>query len=543
MANPAKVIPLAASIDNILSNLLKNTAASIARKLGEIANGYSTSTFLPSTVNDDSRYIEALIKSQETSANKFNELPLQLRSQFSKQLLELLLESQANQIQHKLKDIRKVFEQKNLANIFSREETYNILIEGQQRYRLLVLVSPPNISPNCPSSLQYDLPIELPEKLKAFLHNDYPLNSELCPVEFYSDYFLRSVSHTDVLQLQQILALVPTVVLHSKITDYEVYFHVNFWHPQNSNIARISLPAWNWEEIKESLEAADHDDIRAIRTIRQIIVTIHQLLAAFITDWYYLHLNHTYEPQLFHLESEFALGRWSSDLLKPYIDTIKDIYLHQKQGYEENLQQVTDDQYAEADEQGNGVEKLIITGEDWRIGEQETHTLSTKSGIYYSKLRYLLSERNWKEADEETSKIMLNLATQYRKELHLEQPIINEQVLSSECINNFSCEDLRIIDKLWLNYSNSHFGFSTQTCIWQKISQNQTDVNLNCKDFVERVGWIVNGNWSNHEQIIYGLDAPIGHLPFAFTKFFTRTEVNNWGCWYNFYYRLQTCEL
>lgn len=544
MANPAKVIPLPVLIDNILSTLLKTTAANVARKLGEIANGYNTSAFLPSIVKDDTRYLESLIKYKETAKdNQFNELTTQLRSEFSKQLLELLLEWQANQIQHKLKDIRKMFEQNNLANTFSQAKSYKILTEGQQKYRLVLLVSPPNVSPNCPSSFQHDLQVELPEKLKAFLHKDYPDNSELCPVEFYDEYFNRSISDTDLLQLQQILSPVPTIVLHSKITDYEVYFHVNFWHPQNNNIVRISLPAWNWEEVKESLHAADNDEIRAIRTIRQIIVTIHQLLAAFIADWYYLYINHTYEPQLFNLESELALSRWSSDLLKPYIDTLKDTCLQQKQAWDKNLQNLTDDKYAEVGEQRNGLEKITITDKYWKPGEEDIHNLSTESGIYYSKLRYLLSEKNWKEADEETSKIILNIASKYKKDLAIETARINEILLPSECIINFSCEDLRIIDKLWLSYSNMHFGLSTQTCIWQTISQNHADVNLHCKDFVERVGWQVNGNLNHQEQIIYGLDAPIGHLPFAFTKLFTNKEVNNWGCWYNFYYRLQSCEI
>ncbi|BAY27095.1 WD40 domain-containing protein [Calothrix sp. NIES-2100] len=543
MANPAKVIPLPASIDHILSNLLKNTAASVARKLEEIASGYSTSAFLPSTLKDETRYIEALIQSQQASNNTLNELSLQLRSQFTKELVDLLLEWQANQIQYQLKDIRKLFEQKNLATIFSQEQSYNILTEGQEKYRLVVLVSPPNVSQNCPSSLQHDLPIELPEKLKAFLHKDYPLNSNLCPVAFYSDFFIRSITDVDLLQLQKILAPVPTVVLHSNITDYEVYFHANFWHPQNSNITKISMPAWNWEEVKESLQAADHDDIRAIRTIRQIIVTIHQLLAAFITDWYYLHLNHTYEPQLFNLQSELAVGRWSSDLLSPYIDTIKDIYLQQKLVFEENLQHLTEDKYTAAGEQDKGGENLFIPVEDWTIGESEAPNSNTKSAIYYSKLRYLLSEKNWKEADEETSRILLNLAIQYKQNLTLEQAMSDELFLSSESIDHFPCEDLRIIDKLWLNYSNYHFGFSTQTCIWQTLSHSQKDVNFNCKDFVELVGWLVNENGLNDEEIIYGLDAPIGHLPFAFTKLFPITEVNNCGGWYNFYYRLQTCEI
>ncbi|MBW4560253.1 MAG: GUN4 domain-containing protein [Mojavia pulchra JT2-VF2] len=491
----------------------------------------------------DTRYIETLIKYQEASNNHLEELLPQLQGEFSKQLLELLREWQANQIQQKLKNMRAMFENKKLATIFNKEESYSILAEAQKKYRLLVLFAPPNISPNCPSSLQHDLQIELPEKLKSFLNKDYPFNRGLCPVEFYGNYFVRSIEDTDVRQLQKILAPVPTVVLHSKITDYEVYFNVSFWHPQNNNIAKISMPAWNWEEVKESLQAADNDEIRAIRTIRQIIVTIHQILAAFIADWYYLHLNHTYEPKLFHLESEFALGRWSSDLLQPYIDTLKEIYLHQKEAYKQGSKNLTQEKDEKKGDLRDGLETSKIKPEQWKVNVKETHNLETKSDIYYSKLRYLLSEGKWKEADEETTKIILKIAGQKTKNLPSEQARINDLFLSSESISGFSCEDIRIIDKLWLKYSNAHFGLSIQTCIWQAVSHKNEDINRMCRDFAERVGWLVNGNWSHHDQITYVLDAPIGHLPFAFTQCFLKTNENNWGYWYDFYYRLQNCEL
>lgn len=546
MANPAKVIPLQAVIDNILSNLLKNTAASIAKRLEEIASGYSTSAFLPFTVKDDTRYIEILIKYQDIFHKNLHELPIQLRSQFSKQLLTLLLEWQANQIQHRLKDIRKVFESRNLANIFSQEQSYNILDEGQEKYRLVVLVSPPNVSPNCPSSLQHDLPIELQEKLKSFLHKDYPINSDLCPVAFYSDYFIRSVTDADVMQLKHILANIPTLVLHSKITDYEVYFQVNFWHPQNKNVASISMPAWNWEEVKESLQAADYDEIKAIRTIRQIIVTIHQLLAAFITDWYYLHLNPIYEPRLFNLESEFALGRWSADLLSPYIDTIQDIYFQQKQVFMNSLQDLVEHEYTVLYEQFHKIEKVPIKADNLSIDEEDISKLINQSGTDYSQLNQLLSEKKWQEADEETSKILLNLGIKYRQDLEPEQTERKDKTelfLSKEHINAFPCKDLRIIDKLWLKYSNSQFGFSIQTCIWQSIIQQQKDVNLKCKSFVENVGWFINDNWRSNAEIIYEIDAPIGHLPFAFTQLFPSADANNWGEWYSIYHHLQICEL
>ncbi|MEH2210045.1 hypothetical protein [Nostoc sp.] len=332
---------------DVLFTLLKSAAYSLGQKLGEVAGDYigskversSISALLPSSVKEDPRYVEALTKYEQsfTHANQLKEQELQQQKEFSKQLLELLREWQANQIQGKLKEIQAIFDQKNLATIFSREESYNILVEGQRKHRLLVLVSPPNVSPSCPSSLQHDLQIELPEKLKTFLNQYYSLDSNLCPVECFGDYFNRAIGDADIRQLQTILAPVPTVILHSKVTDYEVYFHVNFWNPQSSAIAKFSIAAWNWEDAKESLQTVGNNETQAIRIIRQIIVTVQQLLAAFVADWYYLNLNPTYEPQLFYLESAFVSGGLTRDLVKPYINSLQEIQQQQREAYEQKL--------------------------------------------------------------------------------------------------------------------------------------------------------------------------------------------------------------
>lgn len=334
-------------VSDVLFTLLKSAAYSLGHKLGEVAGEYigskiegsSISTLLPFPVKEDPRYVEALTKYQQslTRSNQIKAQELKQQREFSKQLLELLREWQANQIQGKLQEIQAIFDQKNLATIFSREESYNILVEGQKKHRLLVLVAPPNVSPSCPSSLQHDLKIELPEKLKTFLNQDYPLDSDLCPVECFGDYFTRAIGDADVRQLQTILAPVPTIILHSKVTDYEVYFHINFWNPQSSNIAKFSISAWNWEDAKESLQAAGKNETQAIRMIRQIIVTVHQLLAAFVVDWYYLNLNPTYEPQLFRLESAFVSGGLAADLVKPYIISLQEIQQQQRKAYEQEL--------------------------------------------------------------------------------------------------------------------------------------------------------------------------------------------------------------
>ena len=73
----------------------------------------------------------------------------------------------------------------------------------------------------------------------------------------------------------------------------------------------------------------------------------------------------------------------------------------------------------------------------------------------YHKLRDLLAAGEWKEADRETARVMLQVASREK-----------EGWLRVEDRENFPCEDLRAIDKLWVKYSNGRFGFSVQKRIW-----------------------------------------------------------------------------
>ncbi len=73
--------------------------------------------------------------------------------------------------------------------------------------------------------------------------------------------------------------------------------------------------------------------------------------------------------------------------------------------------------------------------------EPKKDDLSSDRGIDYSRLRDLLKAGNWKEADAETVKVMLQAANRSQ-----------EWWLRVEDIYNFPCIDLRTINKLWLDY-------------------------------------------------------------------------------------------
>lgn len=104
--------------------------------------------------------------------------------------------------------------------------------------------------------------------------------------------------------------------------------------------------------------------------------------------------------------------------------------------------------------------------------------ISKATGVNYTRLRDLLAAGKWKEADQETTRAMLQAAN--REE---------QGGWSTEDVDKFSCEDLRIIDKLWLDFSKGNFG--------------------------DQVGWGKEGNWEIivHDDLTFNLNAPEGNLP------------------------------
>ena len=93
--------------------------------------------------------------------------------------------------------------------------------------------------------------------------------------------------------------------------------------------------------------------------------------------------------------------------------------------------------------------------------------LHSERGIDYTELSELLEAEKWKEADEETGRVMCQAAGGKSRSL-----------LQVEDIDNFPCEDLSIIDQLWLNYSAMRFGFSVQREIYNSLGGTREYVDL-----------------------------------------------------------------
>jgi serine/threonine protein kinase len=150
-------------------------------------------------------------------------------------------------------------------------------------------------------------------------------------------------------------------------------------------------------------------------------------------------------------------------------------------------------------------------------------SITSAAGVDYSKLRNLLAAKQWEEADKETAERMLEVAGRE------EEGYLNDE---SSDIENFPCEDLRIIDQLWVKYSNGRFGFSVQKSIWESV-------NRDWDKFCKGVGWLENnGEELLESDLNFTLKAPLGHLPAIFRPSTGTVKVivdgglvSDGGCW------------
>ncbi|MBD2691830.1 serine/threonine-protein kinase [Anabaena catenula] len=147
----------------------------------------------------------------------------------------------------------------------------------------------------------------------------------------------------------------------------------------------------------------------------------------------------------------------------------------------------------------NNVETFHITSLHTPPNNQEIE-LKSSCGMDYRKLRDLLAQGKWREADEKTARVMLAVA---KRE--------NEGCLDVKDIDHFPCEDLRTIDQLWVKYSDGKFGLSVQKRIYQSFGGTRECNREIWKKFGDKVGWSGDTRWLAVEHIT--LKAPEGHLP------------------------------
>jgi hypothetical protein len=121
----------------------------------------------------------------------------------------------------------------------------------------------------------------------------------------------------------------------------------------------------------------------------------------------------------------------------------------------------------------------------------------------YEKLSNYLASGLWREADEQTARTMLNIIG---------------GIFTNQKLSEFPCQDLKIIDQLWVKFSGGKFGFSVQ----KNIYVGEFGLELDGKfpgetlwyDFCNHLGWRKNGKLVDYDKLSADLNiSPKGELP------------------------------
>jgi len=152
----------------------------------------------------------------------------------------------------------------------------------------------------------------------------------------------------------------------------------------------------------------------------------------------------------------------------------------------------------------------------------------------FFKLAHYLQTGQWKEADYETYVVMVQVGDRN-----------NKGYLNIDDLRNFPCEDLKILDQLWIKFSEGRFGFSVQKQIWVEVGgkldfgEDEDAAYEAYEKMSDRVGWRKEGEWVSYSDLVFSTDAPFAQLPsvafFVWRRVVGRGLVVGWGVGWGFF--------
>jgi hypothetical protein len=181
-------------------------------------------------------------------------------------------------------------------------------------------------------------------------------------------------------------------------------------------------------------------------------------------------------------------------------------------------------------------------------GAEEPLTTSEVLAILTNQLLTALTAGRWKEADQETWHILLSYCTIESAIKYLDLDKVSLADIGKLALDKVSLADildlarkdelekgysshlyiediyripgflLSAINKLWVNSSGGHFGFSVQKEIYQSLG--------GWKAFAESVGWRRGGRWLSYRDLTFSPNAPKGHLP-SFYIYHSHDELSS----------------
>ena len=165
-----------------------------------------------------------------------------------------------------------------------------------------------------------------------------------------------------------------------------------------------------------------------------------------------------------------------------------------------------------------------------KISQLEDDLMLLGDRYRYQDLQEYLRNENWFEADKETIRLILAVTAKEIEEL------------TPEDIQHFPCNDLMVIDRLWMKYSDGRFGFSPQLKIYiEKGGSFDTTVEQNrqlIETWGEDLGWRKDNRWLPCSELDFSLNAPMGCHPSRWWNSPYGSKMTNF-----FLGRLITCEI
>lgn len=125
-------------------------------------------------------------------------------------------------------------------------------------------------------------------------------------------------------------------------------------------------------------------------------------------------------------------------------------------------------------------------------------SLSPECQVDYTEIQQALMQQAYETADRLTLQKMCELAGPMavkRKWLYFTE------------VNAFPVKDLQTLDLLWSIYSEGKFGFLQQRKVWLGVGKTW-------EKMWPKIAWKDENRWTRYpDGFIWGLDAPVGHLP------------------------------
>ena len=152
--------------------------------------------------------------------------------------------------------------------------------------------------------------------------------------------------------------------------------------------------------------------------------------------------------------------------------------------------------------------------------------------LRYQPLEKYLKAQDWKAADHETYRLMIEQVDKDEGEWFQLQELLT-----------YPCDDMMKIDQCWVQYSQGKFGFSVQMKLWQECGSPRS-YNKVWEKFGDCVGWRTEGEWLSYQSINPSLDSPPGHFPMGgFTSDCVLWDAayRDWGWTFNDVFYVSLC--